>query len=243
MNSDYIKRIVDACPIEFYLSANDGVRVHWPYRMQPVHEASSTYAADADRYVIDSSFADESITNQDTLDKAHALGASGAVLEDVYQDYAGTVEKLQEGRQLADTHPFDGEIYYPLQAPHVECWKTVGRPKRIAIGGVKDKPASEKVRIAQHIRDAVGESVWIHGLGYGATPEVISAIRSNPQLLDSIDAQTPLASAKSSDVWPGTEVMTPVALRSLANLTEKCRRMTPEFTDNPSPNQTGLSDY
>lgn len=240
MKRDYINRIVEACPLEYYLSANDGVRVHWPYRMQPVHEASQSYRDDADTYIIDSSFANESITNQDTLDKAHSLNADLAVLEDVYQDFDNTVAKLLEGFELADTHDFGGEVLAPLQEPHIECWQEVGEPEHIAIGGVKDKPASEKVRITQQVRDAVGDRVWIHGLGYGATPEVVRAVRNNPTLLDSMDAQTPLATANDDRVWPGTERMSPVALRSLANLIEACRRMTPELTQNPNPTQTQL---
>lgn len=243
MKRDYINRVVEACPLEYYLSANDGVRVHWPFRMQPVHEVKQSYRDDADSYIVDSSFADESITNMDTLDKAESVNADMAMLEDVYLDYDKTVTKLLEGFEIADSHGFNGQILAPLQEPHVECWKEIGEPDHIAIGGVKDKPASEKVRITQHVRDVVGDDVWVHGLGYGATPEVIQAVRSNPNLLDSMDAQTPFATANDNRVWPGTERMSPVALRSLANLVEACRRMTPEFTDNPDANQEVLGTF
>lgn len=243
MKRDYIERVVNACPVEYYLSSKDGVRVHWPYRMQPVHEAVSTYQEDSERYILDSSFADETITNQDTLDKAHKLNADIAVLEDVYQDYEQTVDRLKEGLQLAQEHDFAGNVMCPLQAPHVDCWKAIGKPDIVAIGGMKDEPASEKVRIAQKLRDAVGDDVWIHGLGFGATPEIVRAVRNDPDLLDSIDAQTPFANENDTSVWPGTERMSPVALRCQATLVEKCRRMSTELTDDPEANQTVLEDY
>ena len=242
MKQRYIDRIVDACPVQFFLSANDGCRVHWPFRMQPVHEATDTYCGDAEKYIVDSSWNDKTITNEDTLDKAAELGADLAVLEDVYQNYEETVKKLRTGYELYESHEFDGDVVAPLQAPHTDCWDAIGQPDIIAIGGVKNEPAAEKIRVARDIRRYVGDDVWIHGLGFGATPELVLEIRENPTLLDSIDAQTPFASENTKDMWPGQERMSPVALRSLANLIEKCRRMTPEFTDNPNPVQQSLGD-
>lgn len=243
MKGDYIERVVEACPIRYYFSGNDGCRTHWPYRMQPVHLANPTYQDDADSYIVDSSFSDESITNENTLNKAVEIGADIAVLEDVYQDHEKTVEKLREGLEIAEEHEFNGRVLCPLQAPHVECWEKIGKPDMVAIGGLKNQPASEKVRVTQQLRDAVGDDVWIHGLGFGATPEVVRAVRNSPDLLDSIDSQTTVATQIGKDIWPGKERKSTLALRSQATLIEKCRRMTPELADDPDANQTGLGDY
>jgi len=240
----YADRILDKCHLDYYLSASyDGGRIRWPWRMFPPDETYQRYRDTCEKFIVDSDFNDETVTNRDVLDKAVEVNATMAVLEDVYQDYSKTVERLQEGLRLYKSHAFDGDVLCPLQAPHVECWEAIGKPERIAIGGVKDKPASEKVRIAQKVRDAVGANVWVHGLGFGATPEVVQAVRENPDLLDSIDAQTPFATENDQNVWPGTERMSPVALRSQANLIEKCRRMSPELTEDPNANQTGLGAY
>jgi len=235
MKLEKLYDIVDRCPVEFYLSANDGCHVHWPYRMQPVHEASTTYRSDAEKYIVDSSFSREEITNVDVLDKAHRLGADMVVLEDVYQDFTATVEKVQEGLALATDHAFSGTTIAPLQQPWVKCWYELGEPDTVAIGGLKDAPASEKVRVAQKLRDAAGPSIWIHGLGWGATEPVVNAVRSTPGLLDSIDAQTPYASENNNSIWKGEHKSVPTAVRSQANLIEACRRMCGDMSTSPSP--------
>jgi len=243
MKLEKLYDIVDRCPVEFYLSANDGCHVHWPYRMQPVHEASTTYRSDAEKYIVDSSFSREEITNVDVLDKAHRLGADMVVLEDVYQDFTGTVEKVQEGLALAAEHQFSGTTIAPLQQPYVKCWRELREPHTVAIGGLKDAPASEKVRVAQKLRDAAGPNIWIHGLGWGATDALVNAIRNEPHLLDSIDAQTPYAQENNSSIWKGEHKSVPTAIKAQANLIEGCRRMNPNMTEHPTPEQHDLTGW
>jgi len=243
MRHDKLYTIVDSCPVEFYLSANDSCHVTWPYRMQPVHEVSQRYANNADKYIVDSSFADESITNKDVLDAGVAVGADMVVLEDVYQDFEATIAAVSDGLALAADHSFSGEIMVPLQEPWIECWEEVGSPTTVAIGGLKDAPPSEKVRVAQKLRDATGPNTWIHGLGWGATDALVNAIRHEPTLLDSIDAQTPYARENNTSIWKGEHKSVPTAIRAQANLIEACRRMNPDMTENPTPDQHDLSGW
>lgn len=238
MRREYIDKIVQNAPVEYYLSANDNAVVWWPFRMQPVHEANPTYVDMCEKFIVDSSFNDESITNKDALDKAHELNATMVMLEDVYQDFEGTVQTLQDGLELAKNHDYDGTVLAPLQSPHVECWEEIGNPDTIAIGGLKDAHASEKVRVAQKVRGAVGDNVWIHGLGFGATNELIRAIRNEPNLLDSIDSRTPYETARSSSIWKGDSPTTVASIRSQATLLEKTRRMQPTMSNDPAPTES-----
>ena len=235
MNVERIDEMKPHWPVEVYLSASDSCHVHWPYRMAGLDECYPRYVEDADKFIVDSEFDDPSKTNKHALDKAHDLGAEVVVLEDVYQDFDGTVNKLLEGREMVDDHDFDGEVIYPLQEPHVECWKEIGEPEMVGIGGIKDDHASEKVRVTQKVRDGVGSSVWIHGLGFGPTDELIRAIRKDADLIDSIDSQSPYLNAKNKETWAGDFKSATYAIRSLAKMVEACRRMNPELTDDPNP--------
>lgn len=240
MKPEYVRRITDACYVDYYLSSNDGAQSFWSYRMQPVHEASTRYVDVCDAFLVDSAFNKPEITNTDALDKAEAVNATGVMLEDVYQEFDATVEKLLEGAELADAHEFNGDIYYPLQAPHVDCWREIGEPENIALGGTKDKPAAEKVRIAREVRQAVGPDITIHGLGWGASEPVIQAVNETPELMDSIDASTALHRARHMDVEPGTGNLTVRQAHAIGILLEKCRRMSPLTDKN---DQSQLSAY
>lgn len=225
---EYARRILDECYVDYYLSSSyDGGRIEWPWRMFPPTETYPRYVDLADEFIVDSEFNDQSVTNTNVLDKAVEVGATKAVLEDVYQDFTGTVDRVLAGLEKADEHEFDGDIICPLQAPFVQCYRELGEPDAIAIGGLKDARESRKVEAAQQLRRFAGDDVYIHGLGWGASETLVSAIRNHPDLLNSIDARTEGVEANSMDIWPGEERSTPLAVFTLARLLEKCRRMSP----------------
>lgn len=243
IDRDYAQRIIDACPVDVYLSANDGARVHWPWRMQPTHEANYRYVDHCQTFIVDSAFQREDLGNEDALDAAHDLNADMAVLEDVYQDYDGTVDAVARGLELADDHEFTGDVIVPLQAPYDECYLELEGERHYAIGGLKDATASERLEAARSVRAVAGDDVWLHGLGWGATDEMAKTIREDPHLIDSIDASTPYSDAQNHEHWPGAERTTPTSIHSLAYLMEGCRRMCPEMTDTPRsrhPSQSTL---
>jgi len=240
LRPEYLRRLTDSAFVEIYLSGMDGARIYWPHRMMPVHEASKRYRNACERFIVDSSFNREDITNEDVLAKALDIDAEFAVLADVYQDIDATVEALVDGHELYADHQLDGEIIYPLQAPHVDCWREIGEPENIALGGTKDKPAAEKVRIAREVRQAVGPDITIHGLGWGASEPVIQAVNETPELMDSIDASTALHRARHMDVEPGTGNLTVRQAHAIGILLEKCRRMSPLTDKN---DQSQLSAY
>jgi hypothetical protein len=249
IDRDYAQRIIDACPVDVYLSANDGARVHWPWRMQPTHEANYRYVDHCQTFIVDSAFQREDLGNEDALTAAADLNADMAVLEDVYQDYDGTVDAVARGLELADDHEFTGDVIVPLQAPYDECYRELEGEKHYAIGGLRGGTTDERVEAAQAVRDVAGDDVWLHGLGWGATDGMVEAIRDNPDLIDAMDASTPYADAQAHEYWNGMERTTPTAIHSLAYLTEACRRMASDLSSVPCPedlrheSQTGVGDY
>lgn len=235
IREEYLRRLVDEAYLDLYLSANDGARVYWPWRMQPVHEAAGRYRNACEHYIVDSSFKDENITNRDVLDKAAELDAEVAVLADVYQDMDGTIAAVLDGLDLADDHHYDGDLMAPLQPPHDECYAALaGQADMYAIGGLKDASGAEKATAARTLRDLAGPDVHIHGLGFGATDPVVRAVQDDPGLLDSVDYSTPLQGSMRN-ISPGEERMSVVATRSAATLVEDLREFSPYTDDQPEP--------
>lgn len=195
LRDEYLRRLVDESYIDIYLSGNEGARIYWPWRMQPVHEATQSYRNACEKFIIDSSFNREEITNQDVLDKALALDAEYAVLADVYQDKDGTVEAILDGLSLYDDHAFDGDVIVPLQAPHDQCYRDLEGQgiDYVAVGGLKDAGTRKQISATRSVRDTVGVGTHIHGLGFtlaskdGTPTGWVSAIHDNPDLIDSID--------------------------------------------------------
>lgn len=232
IREEYFRRLTDVAYVDLYLSAVDGARVYWPWRMQPVHEARSTgprFRNACESYIVDSSFKDDSITNEDALDTAYDLDAEMCVLADVWHDKDATVDAILDGLELADDHPFDGHVIAPLQPPHAECYRDLeGQGIDVfAIGGVKDSGDETRVEAARAVREIAGPDVWIHGLGYGATEGIVDAVQSDPGLLDSIDYSTPVQNANVEAVAPGKERMSVVAARAAATLIEDLRKFSP----------------
>lgn len=229
IREEYLRRLVDEAYVDLYLSGVDGARVYWPWRMQPVHEASKRHRNACEYYIVDSSIQDESITNEDVLDCAELMDAEAAVLADVWHDVDATVEAILDGLEIYDDHAYEGDILVPLQPPHSECYRQLeGQDIDIyAIGGVKDDTDAEKIRAAKDVRAVAGPDVHLHGLGYGATDTIVTAVRNDPTLLDSVDYSTPIQNANVRNVEAGKERMSVVASRAAATLIEDLRRFSP----------------
>lgn len=239
LRQEYLRRLVDGAHVQLHLSANDGARLYWPWRMHPPKEATGSYRDACEQYVIDSDPLDDDVTAEDVLDTAHRLDAEVASLQDVYQDKDATVDSLLNGLEVADDHAFDGTLLLPLQAPYVECWRELGEPtdEWLGVGGLKDARPKERLAAATGLRDAVGRDPWIHGFGWGVDG-IAPAIRSNPWLLDSLDYSTPLQSAGMNGS-PGKERMSVVAMEAARQLVHDLREVS-EYPDATESVQTSL---
>lgn len=239
IREEYLRRLVDAAHVELYLSANDGARIYWPWRMQPPKEASDTYRNACERYVIDSDPLDDSVTTRDVLDCTHRLDAEVASLADVYQDKDATVDSLLNGLATADDHDFDGTLLLPLQQPYVECYQEIGEPDDhwIGLGGLKDASDRERMDAARTFRSEVGGDVHVHGFGWGVSETVWRAVHDWPELLDSLDYSSPVQS-NVVDLTPGEERMSVTAAYAGARLIRDLRELTPY----PDRDDDGMSD-
>lgn len=233
LREEYLRRLIDEAHIELYLSANDGARIYWPWRMQPPKEASTSYRNACEKYIIDSDPQDDSVTNHDVLDIAYRLDAEVASLQDVYQDKDATVDSLLTGLEEYDDHNFDGELLLPLQDPWVDNWKEIGEPREhmLGIGGLKDSTARKRLEATSNLRNTVGSDMWIHGFGWGVD-EIAETIRNEPQLLDSVDYSSPMQNAVVNDATNGEEIMSVVAMNAATALVKDLREVSTYPTQN-----------
>ncbi|WP_058365734.1 hypothetical protein [Haloparvum sedimenti] len=267
LRDEYLRRLVDEAFVDLYLSANDGHRIYWPWRMQPPAESSRAYRNACEMYIIDSEPQSPHIGNRDVLDEAVRVDADMVLLADYFpfdlydeildpeedpeeweayeaaqrqfgDAYSASIHSVRDGLDLAESHPFDGEIIVPLQAPHADAVKELPSHDRYAIGGLKDSAASDyrRVEAARCVRNEAPRA-WLHGLGWGATDAVVAAVHENPDLLDSVDYSTPMQTAIAG-VDAGAERMSVQAAKAGAQLIEDLRRFSPHLTDSPEPPKT-----
>jgi len=239
LRQEYLRRLIDGAHVQLHLSANDGTRLYWPWRMHPPCEATPSYRDVCEQYVIDSDPLDDEVTAKEVLDTAHRLDAEVASLQDVYQDKDATVDSLLHGLEVADDHAFDGTLLLPLQAPYVECWRELGEPTNawLGIGGLKDGRASERLTAATTLRGAVGSDAWIHGFGWGVDG-IAPTIRTQPDLLDSLDYSTPMQGAAMNGS-PGKERISVVAMEAATQLVHDLREVS-EYPDTKETVQVSL---
>lgn len=233
LREEYFRRLVDDAHLEIYLSSVDGARIYWPWRMQIPKDAQLKYRDACEKYIVDSDFADESITNQDVLDKAFEVNAEIATLADVYQDKEKTVDAILEGYELYENHSFDGDLLIPLQRPYVECYESLKNTgSYFGLGGIKDETFAKKLEYIKEFRQSVGPDPHLHGFGMGVSDRLAAELQENNELLDSIDYTTPIQQ-NIMNIAPGQERMTVVATRALAQLVEDLRKVTPHTDYNP----------
>jgi len=227
IREEYLRRLVDAAYVELYLSASDGARIYWPWRMEPPKEASMSYRNACESYVIDSDPLDDDVTGVDVLDTAYRLGAEVASLQDVYQDKGATVDALLRGLEVADDHPFDGQLLLPLQEPYIDCYYELGTPTDcwIGIGGLKDATDTKRIEAAREVR-RVAPDVHLHGFGWGPRGGLASAIRETPSMLDSLDYSSPVQNAPYETSTSGDERKSVTAAYAAYELIRDLREVT-----------------
>lgn len=264
LRDEYLRRLVNGAHVELYLSANDGARIFWPWRMQPPKEASRNYRDACEKYIIDSDIGDPSVTLDECLDTAFRLDAEMVALVDympfeyyereldpekdqeaweAFQSlrdeyssaYAATLDSLTSGLEAVKEHPFEGEVLIPLQEPWVECWHELGQPRNHILGIGGLKEGKPRERIEAARKLRSAVGDEMWIHGFGWGVEGIAdEIRSDPTLIDSIDYSTPMQDSATDRCTPGKERMSVAAMGSARRLIRDLREVS-EYPDRITP--------
>lgn len=199
----YKQNIYDNAFVRFYVATNTAM-LEYPFLVGRYDESSPTLARKAEDYILDSAIGDETVGNKEVLDRADKIGADAVVCSDVLHDPETTTENIVNMLKLVEERDDEFDVLIPLQFDddgraytHVQHYIDVGNRLadlgydiddfRLYIGGINKKSASEQIRRCINLREYVGDDVYLHALGVGATREWIATIRNCPWLLDSMD--------------------------------------------------------
>jgi hypothetical protein len=243
LRDEYFRRLVDDAYIGLYLAGNDGARIYWPWRMARENGSlSDRHRNSCEVYWVDSSIQNSDYTNRDVLDDAARYNAEAVLLADTMGEFEQTVKSLKHGLDLADDHAFSGDIIIPLQAPYDKCYaEFAGESNYYAIGGLKNSSTDQpRIQAAKTVREIAGDSIHLHGLGWGPRDELVSAIHDDPDLLDSIDYSTPVQS--NTEAMAGTERMSVTAMAAAERLVRDLRKVTPHVDFDPKPTELRESE-
>lgn len=231
LRDEYFRRLVEASYVDLYLAGVDGARLYWPWRMARDEDSlSMSYRNACEVYWVDSKIGDSDYSNQEVLDDGFRYDSEAILLADTMGDSEETIKSIKDGLDIADDHPFDGDIVIPLQAPFAESYEEfAGESEYYAIGGLKDEKDDQKrIQAAQSVRDIAGDDIHLHGLGWGPRDGLVAAVHDNPSLIDSIDYSTPVQS--SIEALPGDERMSVTAMQAATRLVKDLRRLTPNVS-------------
>jgi len=84
LRDEYLRRLIDEAYVDLYLSAVDGHRVYWPWRMQPPAESCPAFRNACESYIIDSEPQSPEVTNIDVLNEAVRVDADMVLLADYF---------------------------------------------------------------------------------------------------------------------------------------------------------------
>lgn len=194
-NVDWLRKILARNNVaQIWLGGSENTRVDYPYRLVPAPRCRDGIRHSAEQLAVDSDINDPSITNEEILLEALDYDAQFVFPKDYLGDIERTQQSLEEFSRLATKHEFPGTVIFPLQPPHREHYSRYADffddKSHLAIGGLKNSTPADQLSAVRTVRDLAGEHTWIHGLGFGTSERIITALQQNPTLLDSLDAST-----------------------------------------------------
>lgn len=137
-------------------------------------------------------------------ENADRLGLDAAALEVVDEledrhgdNVAATTASIRRFTEVYDPSR-DPPAFVPLQPPYADHYREVRQlledanlDARYMLGGLKDADTSRRLEELRAFREVAGFDPWAHGLGWGVTEQLASALRNEPRLLDSLDTGSP----------------------------------------------------
>lgn len=205
------KELARKCPTSVFLSGHDGggygkTYWPWPYRIDRVGEANSTYVADSDQFILDSAISDDDVETEDVIEEALQYEPDLVIPADVLWEPEETTERVLEFLDAMDDAGVEAEPIIPLQptaegmADHHQHYRELeGLADRYAIGGVKDADPSIQRDGVEAVRE-IAPDVHLHGLGFGIGYYRDPRTRRDP-LLDSIDSNSPIVNGRHGRHW------------------------------------------
>jgi len=176
-------------------SSSYNARYYYPFKLHKANGGWDSLETSCLDLMIDSNISDEETENKEIIEYATDVRANTIIPKDYLHQPERTLNSTIEFQKIIDDNysDFRPNIMPVLQEPHVEHLKEHQSFYKdynyIAIGGIKGNShtTEEKVDIIRGVRDIVGDNTHIHGFGIGCSLGLIKAIRSNPNLLDSLD--------------------------------------------------------
>lgn len=202
----YLRRLevlLDACPVRIYAASS--LKHPWPYRLQNAAECyPASFWRSQDR-ILDSAIGTD-ISNADVLAHAVERHATAVVAKDYLHDPERTTQSIREFVEIHDPeeHP---RAYIPLQPPYEEHITAVyplvedsHLDHRYMLGGLATAHPSRRIEELLAFRRAIGPGPEAHGLGWGLDDDLVSVIRDEPALLDSVDNSSPSQAVQNDQV-------------------------------------------
>jgi len=110
----YKDNIYDSTYLTLFTATNTAM-LEYPFIVGRYDQSSPTHAKQAQEYILDSAIGDESVGNEDVIDRAEDIGAEIVVAADIMNDPHQTTDNIVEMFKLAEERETDFEVLVPLQ--------------------------------------------------------------------------------------------------------------------------------
>jgi len=171
-----------------------------PFKLGTVGKGRKRVRNTCDRFILDSGISDPSVTNEDVIDAARRLDADFVVPKDYLHKQGKTTDSVSEFFDLYADSGVDATVLVPLQPPHVSHLDDLPESNAYCVGGIAKASPDDQLQALRDVRDAVGDDVYLHGLGFGLNTAFIRTVRQHPTLVDSIDMATVEQAVKGGEV-------------------------------------------
>ncbi len=212
----HINKITQQPHVDIYLSGGNG-RFYWPNRLQPAKKGDSTPSVRESclQYMLDSGFEDGGVPTDQLIEMTYERQPEFVIPNDVVntpdvemrEAVEGTAEKVDEFLEQIDEGIFPATVLIPLQPPHDfhysflhEHYPEQIRRGHFALGGMKNMDPEDQIQCVNNFRRVAGYDAYVHGFGLGASRQLITALRDDPKMLDSVDFSTPQIHSRSGRV-------------------------------------------
>jgi hypothetical protein len=183
-------KIVSHCPVRVFI-ASYIPRYWYPYRLQHAEKARDWAKDESLEVIMDSAIGDSAVGNEAVLERAAECNADYVIPADTLHSQPQTTGAVNEFVGLYEAHDCRAKPLIPLQPPYDRHYQELDGFSHYVLGGIATTDPEDQLQHIRRFRDEAGYGVYAHGLGLGASLELIRALRENPRLLDSLDLSTP----------------------------------------------------